>query len=675
MGSPGEGSSGTAKIHCLTHGMVARGMATNPRGCPANTRREHARQSGCCYSRMRWPYKISAMGLCHHAVVVAAFFLARCATEEILVMQVGKHDAAPPATTPVWTWECHSEHCEKLLLAEGAQVAQSLDTCKLLCGKYRTLWPRPTGEVSLGDSVLTISPNSITAELSQTGRQLSPKVNELFRNAAKEFQKNVMNLANGSGPVRSVGRSLLVECSISDTVLSSFKSDTDERYQLQISEASNGRVNASILALNFFGLRHGMETLSQLIIYNDITQELQILSSAHITDSPVFPHRGILLDTARNFISVDSIKRTLDGMAATKLNTFHWHITDSHSFPFQSSSYPQLSQYGAYTPRKVYTPEDIRSVVEYARVRGVRVVPEFDAPAHVGEGWQWAGPNVTVCVKAEPWHSYCVEPPCGQLNPTSDKVYEILAGIYHDMFELFDSDIFHMEEMSSEQIVHWLHSRQFGREESGFLELWDHFQTKALAEVVKANDGQSLPIVMWTSGLTHKGHVERYLNPSTYIIQIWTTGTDSLIGELVNKGYRIILSNYDALYFDCGFGAWVGEGNNWCSPYIGWQKVYMNSPYNILSNLGVTLDVNTAKLILGSEATLWTEQVDDASVDGRLWPRSSAMAERLWSNPPEGWQDAESRLLHHRERLVQRGVQAEALEPLWCLQNHGYCYL
>ncbi|XP_063240349.1 chitooligosaccharidolytic beta-N-acetylglucosaminidase [Bacillus rossius redtenbacheri] len=621
------------------------------------------------------------MGLCCPAVLVAALLIAHCTAEEVLVMQVGKQEASTPAVSPVWTWECQSQRCEKLLLA-GGQAAQSLDACKLLCGEYRVLWPRPTGKLSLGDSLYTISPNSITAELTPTGRQLSPEVGELFRNAVKLFRKNVLDLATGSGPIRSVGRSLLVECSIDDTALASFKSDTDESYLLQISEASNGRVNASITAPTFFGLRHGLETLLQLVIYDDVAQELRVLSSALIEDRPVFPHRGILLDTARNFISVESIKRTLEGMAASKLNTFHWHLTDSHSFPFQSQSYPQLSQYGAYSPRKVYTPDDVRSVVEHARVRGVRVVPELDAPAHVGEGWQWAGADATVCVKAEPWRSYCVEPPCGQLNPTSDRVYEILAGVYKDMFALFDSDIFHMggDEVnfncwnSSEQIVSWMRSRQLSRDEPGFLELWDHFQTRALAALAEANGGEAPPVVLWTSGLTGKGHVERYLSPDKYIIQIWTTGADPLIGELVNKGYRVILSNYDALYFDCGFGAWVGEGNNWCSPYIGWQKVYGNSPYGIVEKLGANATA-ARRLVLGSEATLWTEQVDDESVDGRLWPRSSAMAERLWSDPSEGWRDAEPRLLHHRERLVRRGVRAEALEPLWCHQNHGYCYL
>ena len=78
---------------------------------------------------------------------------------------------------------------------------------------------------------------------------------------------------------------------------------------------------------------------------------------------------------------------------------------------------------------------------------------------------------------------------------------------------------------------------------------------------------------------------------------------------------------------------------------------------------------------LGAEATLWSEQVDSAAVDSRLWPRSAAMAERLWSDPASNWIDAEQRFLRHRERLVQQGIYADSVEPEWCSQNQGHCYL
>lgn len=80
-----------------------------------------------------------------------------------------------------------------------------------------------------------------------------------------------------------------------------------------------------------------------------------------------------MLDTSRNYFTVDSIKRTLIGMAHSKLNRFHWHITDSQSFPYVSKSYPQLSQYGAYSSKEIYTSEDIREVADFARVRGIQV--------------------------------------------------------------------------------------------------------------------------------------------------------------------------------------------------------------------------------------------------------------------------------------------------------------
>lgn len=77
--------------------------------------------------------------------------------------------------------------------------------------------------------------------------------------------------------------------------------------------------------------------------------------------------------------------------------------------------------------------------------------------------------------------------------------------------------------------------------------------------------------------------------------------------------------------------------------------------------------------VLGAEATLWTEQVDGTSTDSRLWPRAAALAERLWTEPNTTWRDAEARFLVHRERLVKLGIAADALEPLWCLQNEENC--
>lgn len=163
-------------------------------------------------------------------------------------------------------------------------------------------------------------------------------------------------------------------------------SETDESYQLKLQSSSN-RILAEISAETVFGARHGLETLSQLMTKRVDRMKragLVIVSSASITDKPAYQHRGLLLDSARHFIPVPTILRILDGMSATKMNVFHWHITDSQSFPMESKRLPQMTFYGAYSEEKVYQKSDIDSVVTYAKYRGIRVIFELDAPAHAG---------------------------------------------------------------------------------------------------------------------------------------------------------------------------------------------------------------------------------------------------------------------------------------------------
>lgn len=163
---------------------------------------------------------------------------------------------------------------------------------------------------------------------------------------------------------------------------------TNESYSLEITTQGT-ETSVVIAASTFFGARHALETLSQLIDYDRDTNALMMVASASIQDQPVFPHRGLLVDTSRNFYSVDTLKRIMDGMSYNKLNVFHWHITDSQSFPLKLKSLPKMSTFGAYSPDEVYTAEDVKALVQYARVRGIKVIPELDAPAHVGHGWQW----------------------------------------------------------------------------------------------------------------------------------------------------------------------------------------------------------------------------------------------------------------------------------------------
>nr|XP_015837050.1 PREDICTED: hexosaminidase 1 isoform X1 [Tribolium castaneum] len=571
------------------------------------------------------------------------------------------------ALNGAWRWECKSNYCQKAPITPDTEATGlSLPACRLFCSEAAALWPKPTGEVHVGTTLVKVNINSINTG----GLTFETAAHKIMAGATKRFRNQIEALVPRKLRLADGGKTLEINYKLIDPDLKELNLDTKESYALTVAETADGRLNATIIADNVFGGRHGLETLNQLIIYDDLRDQLLMPNDVSITDEPAYQYRGIALDTSRNFVTVDVIKRTLDGMAASKLNSFHWHITDSHSFPFTAESLPDLTKYGAYSPKKVYAPEEVAEIVEYGLERGVRVIPEFDAPAHVGEGWQ--NTDFVVCFNAKPWSNYCVEPPCGQLDPTKEKLYDAIEALYGDMLKQFKPPLFHMggDEVhlgcwnSTPSIVQWMQDQKgWGRSEGDFIKLWDMFQNESLTRLYK-KAGKEIPVILWTSTLTQKEYLEN-LPSDKYIIQIWTTGSDPQVRNLLDNGYRVILSNYDALYFDCGFAGWVTDGNNWCSPYIGWQKVYENKPAKIAGD--------KKGQVLGAEAALWTEQADSASVDTRLWPRAAALGEVLWSEPTNTWREAEQRILVQRERLISLGINSDALEPEWCWQNEENC--
>lgn len=165
----------------------------------------------------------------------------------------------------------------------------------------------------------------------------------------------------------------------------------DESYTIDIPEnASTGTITAKTI----WGAMHGLETFSQLVKASSDSHDSSLYvakTPVKIKDAPQFSHRGIMLDTARNYYTVDDILRTIDGISYNKMNVFHWHITDSQSFPLLLTSVPELGEKGAYVlhgKRLGYTKSDVKRIIKYARERGVRVVPELDMPAHTAS---WKG--------------------------------------------------------------------------------------------------------------------------------------------------------------------------------------------------------------------------------------------------------------------------------------------
>ncbi|CAH8853309.1 unnamed protein product, partial [Trichobilharzia szidati] len=154
----------------------------------------------------------------------------------------------------------------------------------------------------------------------------------------------------------------------------SLTASTDESYNVKIEDSQ-----ITIDSSEVWGALHALETILQLVYQGEGGGN--VIFQGSLIDEPEFVHRGMLIDTARYFLPLDILKKLIDSMAMVKMNVFHWHITDDQSFPFVSTTWPKLSEQGAYhSPRCTYGEGDVNDLLEYARQRGIRVIPEFDTP-------------------------------------------------------------------------------------------------------------------------------------------------------------------------------------------------------------------------------------------------------------------------------------------------------
>src|SRR5580692_8873372 len=202
----------------------------------------------------------------------------------------------------------------------------------------------------------------------------------------------------------------------------------DESYRLEVTPKQ-----AHLSAANPLGVLRGLETFRQLVVSGEIP-------AVDIQDRPRFPWRGLHLDVARHWMPVEVVKRNLDGMAAVKLNVFHWHLSDDQGFRVESKRFPKLQQQGS--DGNFYTQAEIRDIVAYARERGIRVVPEFDIPGH---SLSWLVGYPELAAAAGPFeigrHFGVFDP---VLDPTRDETYTFLDGFIGEMAALFPDPFFHV---------------------------------------------------------------------------------------------------------------------------------------------------------------------------------------------------------------------------------------
>ncbi|XP_050377545.1 LOW QUALITY PROTEIN: beta-hexosaminidase 2 [Argentina anserina] len=535
-------------------------------------------------------------------------------------------------------------------------------------------WPEPQANL-LSPSFNIISPDH---------RYLS--------SAAKRYQQFILSehhqpLVNPSSSVRlrpSTFAPPLVSLAITVSDLSApFHHGVDESYTLTIPAAGG---TAHLKAQTAWGAMRGLETLSQLV-WGDPSL---VAVGVYVWDSPLFGHRGLMLDTSRNYYEVEDLLRTIETMSANKLNVFHWHITDSHSFPLVVPSEPELASKGSYGSSMQYSPDDVTRIVEFGLEHGVRVLPEIDSPGHTGS-WAAAYPDIVSCAnmfwlpEGADWADRLAsEPGTGHLNPLNPMTYQVLKNVIHDVATLFPEPFYHG---GADEIVPgcWKADptiQSFLSKGGTLSQLLELFVNSTFPYIVSHNK----TVVYWEDVLLDDNiKVQSATLPrESTILQTWNNGHNNT-KRIVSSGYRTIVSSSDFYYLDCGHGDFLGNnsiydqqtpsdkgnGGSWCGPFKTWQTIYN---YDI--TYGLTED--EAKLVLGGEVALWSEQADPTVLDARIWPRTSAMAESLWSGNQDEkgrkrFAEATDRFNEWRSRIVARGVRAEPIQPLWCIRNPGMC--
>ena len=374
--------------------------------------------------------------------------------------------------------------------------------------------------------------------------------------------------------------------------------DEVESYSLDVTSSG-----AHLHAATVVGAIHGLETFSQLIQANGSGFFEPAVS---IQDSPRFRWRGLMIDVSRHYQPIDVIRRTLDGMATVKMNVFHWHLSDDQGIRIESKVFPKLAELGS--DGDFYTQDQVREVIAYARDRGIRVVPEFDIPGHA-LSWLVGYPDLASGVgtdgKGTGQGPYAISREYGVfdpvLDPTRENTYKFLDKFLGEMAELFPDPYMHIGGDENNG-VQWQNNPRIQE----FMKAHDLKDTAALQTYF---NHKLLPILQ-KHGKKMIGWDEIFAPglDKEAVIQSWR-GFDSLAAS-AKAGYSGILSA--GYYLDHIDSA---------------EQHYLVDPLPAASDLTPEQQAH----ILGGEACMWSEHVTPRSIDSRMWPRTAAIAERLWS--------------------------------------------
>lgn len=383
------------------------------------------------------------------------------------------------------------------------------------------------------------------------------------------------------------------------------------------------------------GLFYGVQTLRQLVTGK---ADSRTVPAVEISDAPRFRWRGLLVDESRHFFGKETLLKTIDEMAAYKLNVLQLHLTDDPGWRVEIPGYPRLTDIGSVDSetgtREYFSTDEIHEIVDFAAERHIMVVPEIEMPGHSGS-------------EARAYPEYFDGQ--GRFDPGNPQTYDFIRGVLSEVGKLFPAPYLH-----------------FGGDEVGD----DAWQNMPDVERLKTE-----------KGLKTTGDVQRYFGrrvaeiiqglgkrPMAWdeqaeagadrnvIIFWWRKGRPDVLNAAAKAGYDLVMAPVDYTYFDYHQGPgepgapWEGNdgGPISISRILGWEPI------------PDTFTPEQASHVLGVEAAVWTEFIKtERYFEFMTYPRLLALAEVAWR--PKGPRDEKEfndRLEPHIEALRAKGINA-----------------
>ena len=361
------------------------------------------------------------------------------------------------------------------------------------------------------------------------------------------------------------------------------------------------------------GLIWAVQTFRQLLppAFEGSRSRGLLIPAVEIHDRPRYRWRGAMLDAARHFLTIDETRRFIDQMSRYKLNVLHWHLTDDQGWRLAITSRPRLTEVGAWRTEPdgsrhggFYSQQEIRDVVEYARRRGVTVVPEIEMPGHASAAiasYPALGCSDSVITVPNSW------------------------GVFPDVFCLGKAGLDTFINEVLDEVVALFPSRyiHLGGDEAPNIP--DSAQVAFTRFLAAALEQRGRRLIGWDE-ITEGGL------PPGAAVQVWRSM--AFADTATSRRQEVIASPESHTYL------------NRSPAELPLDSVYAFNPSRAAS-----------PYLLGGEVTLWSEHIDGANLELMAFPRLLAFAEAMWSVSPRNYAAFKRRLdLDHYARLRAAGV-------------------